>query len=136
MNIRYPIYEGVYRILTLQVRNRNAEHCLIPRWKTFILQPGYIPQRKYHQGESVFKRFLGPFIVKWKYIASSISHNYLYFSYGLNLFLQTNSDLTISYIGQYKEALEVRIFPKRTLPVIKRLHPVSFQQSKDVLLLI
>ena len=40
---------------------------------------------------SVFKRFLGPFIVKWKYIASSISHNYLYFSYGLNLFLQTNS---------------------------------------------
>ena len=44
--------------------------------------------------------------------------------------------LTISYIEQYKEALEVRIFPKRTLPVIKRLHPVSFQQSKDVLLLI
>ena len=28
-------------------------------------------------------------IVKWKYIASYISHNYLYFSYGLNLFLQT-----------------------------------------------
>lgn len=42
----------------------------------------------------------------------------------------------MSYIEQYKEALEVRIFPKRTLPVIKRLHSVSFQQSKDVLLLI
>lgn len=42
----------------------------------------------------------------------------------------------MSYIEQYKEALEVRIFPKRTLPVIKCLHPVSFQQSKDVLLLI
>ena len=52
-----------------------------------------------------------------------------------NLFLK-DSLVHMSYIEQYKEALEVRIFPKRTLPVIKRLHPVSFQQSKDVLLLI
>nr|WP_211737067.1 hypothetical protein [Parabacteroides distasonis] len=57
-----------------------------------LYSPTWIyPPKKIHQGESVFKRFLGPFIVKWKYIASSISHNYLYFSYGLNLFLQTNS---------------------------------------------
>ena len=76
MNIRYPIYEGVYRILTV-------ENLYSPTW--------IYPPKKIHQGESVFKRFLGPFIVKWKYIASSISHNYLYFSYGLNLFLQTNS---------------------------------------------
>ena len=30
--------------LPLQVRNRNAEHCLIPRWKTFASQPDISPQ--------------------------------------------------------------------------------------------
>ena len=47
MNIRYPIYEGVYRILTLQVRNRNAEHCLNSKVEN-LYSPnlGYIPQRK------------------------------------------------------------------------------------------
>lgn len=88
--------------LPLQVRNRNAEHCLIPRWKTFASQPDISPPIK--SGKE-------------------------------NLFLK-DSLVHMSYIEQYKEALEVRIFPKRTLPVIKRLHPVSFQQSKDVLLLI
>ena len=30
--------------LPLQVRNRNAEHCLILRWKTFVSQPDISPQ--------------------------------------------------------------------------------------------
>ena len=54
-------------------------------WKSLSMYP------LFRISDAVKQLKFGVFIVKWKYIASSISHNYLYFSYGLNLFLQTNS---------------------------------------------
>ena len=54
MNIRYPIYEGVYRILTIVFHNPEIRNCkntpFVRQWRTnqedYLRNPHKIPQQK------------------------------------------------------------------------------------------